>query len=110
MSTTKGTDMSTRQIKQQTRYIIKRDEWIPDGMECEHPLCETMHKRWHDRNGWCKKPAGKRVEYVIIDTHTDDRPNGYDCGFALKRDATSELRLLLSRLTDAEWQQIVQGA
>lgn len=100
--------MTTRNISDQTRFIIKRDEWSPDGMECEHPLCETMHKRWHDRNGWCKKPAAKRVEYVIIDTHTDDRPNRCSDGYALKREAVAALIFFLTCLPDAEWQQITK--
>lgn len=102
---------TTRKINDQTRFVIKRDEWRPDGMECEHPLCETIHKNWHDlRTGWCKKPAGKRVEYVIIDTQTDDRPNECCDGYPLKREAVAALILFLTRMPDAEWQQIVKNA
>lgn len=101
--------MTTRKISDQTRFVIKRDEWIPDGMECEHPLCETMHKRWHDRNGWCKKPAAKRIEYVVVDTHTDERVHQCSDSYQLKRMAVLELTLFLNRLTDEQWQQIVKA-
>jgi len=109
MTTEKGTDINTRKISQQTRYIIVRDEFIPE-YECSHPLCGTMHKRWHKRdvrNGlYCTKPVGKVVVYLIIDTQTDDRLTDYYDSYERKREAVADLERFLRRLTDAEWQQI----
>lgn len=49
-----------------SRYEIHKEEWRPDGMDCQHPLCERFHTRG------CPEPR-LRTEWVIIDTLTGDR-------------------------------------
>ena len=68
------------------RFRIERDEWRPDGIDCEHPLCERFHA-----NG-CPEP-GLRVEYVIIDTVTGNRAecDNWAETYTLRRDAKATL-------------------
>ncbi len=73
-------------------FEIIKDTWEPDGLDCEHPLCERFHAKG------CPPPA-KRTEWYIIRKSTDSgRANTWDqCQpFDLKRDAVKSLKYWLT--------------
>jgi hypothetical protein len=78
-------------------FKVIKEQWTPDGMDCEHPLCERLHKPFHKRDGqswYCAKPSGVRTEWQIVDDETGERletDSGYYC-WDLKRDAVQVLR------------------
>lgn len=78
-------------MKQQPRFVPEKQEWEPD-FDCEHPLCETLHRKWHRRNGReivCTKPLAPRIEWIILDTETGERARIHELSdaYELKRDA-----------------------
>lgn len=82
-------------------YKIVKQEWTPEGMDCEHALCDPLHKPYHKRSahglGWyCDKPQAPRVEWLIEDTETGE-PIEIDgvLSYELKRDATKALKYLV---------------
>ncbi len=102
-----------RKISDQTRFIIKKDSVDQNYLECSHSLCDTLHRRWHQK-GICMKPRADRIEWYVEDTHsTDLRSNRFYLGycssigsFDTRREAVAALTDYLNSLTDAEWQQI----
>lgn len=85
------------------RYVIEKDEYIPDGLDCTHPLCDRFH-----RNG-CPTPT--RVEWLIIDNSTGNRANiNNQNTYRRKRDAVAALNVFLARQDkDVKRQQIVDS-
>jgi hypothetical protein len=82
------------------KYKVIKTEWTPDGMDCEHALCDPLHKRWHKRSGlswYCAKPMAPRTEWLIQDTETDEfiTVNG-EGRFDLRRDAVEALKEYMS--------------
>lgn len=74
------------------RYEIVKDEWQPDGLDCQHPLCERFHA-----NG-CPEPAW-RTEWVILDKHTGVRADfNHGETYKRRRDAVAALDAHLLRL------------
>lgn len=74
------------------KYEIVKEEWQPDGLDCEHPLCERFHT-----NG-CPEPAW-RTEWVIIDKQTGERADfNYGETYKLRRDAVAALKAHIQRL------------
>ena len=78
-------------------YKVVKQVWTPDGLECEHPLCERLHKPWHVREGnkwYCDKPAGERTEWIIIDDVSGEQLVDWagHCCWDLKRDAVKALK------------------
>lgn len=79
-------------------YKVIKQMWTPDGMECEHALCDPLHKPYHERTRifpfwFCNKPMAERTEWIIVDTATGeplliDGELRYD----LKRDAVNALK------------------
>ncbi|NBR70522.1 MAG: hypothetical protein EBT75_00235 [Proteobacteria bacterium] len=86
-----------------SRYIIVKQEQDMNVFDCEHPLCERLHKKWI-QGGICHKPRAPRAEYVIVDTATDERVDGYDEAFDTKREATAALTRFLNLLKKGEQQ------
>ena len=81
-----------------SRFTIIKNEWIPDGIECDHPLCDPLHKRWHDAKGECEKPlyARPRIEWVVWDTTRNERAfNGES--FDRRKDAVAYLQRMLEK-------------
>ena len=78
-------------------YKVVKQVWTPDGLECEHSLCERLHKPWHVREGnkwYCAKPAGERTEWLIIDDETGENLETWfvQHSYDLKRDAVKALK------------------
>lgn len=78
-------------------YKVIKQVWTPDGLVCEHSLCETLHKPWRKRDGnswYCAKPAGERTEWFIHDDETGEPLHHWsiDPAYDLKRDAVSALK------------------
>jgi hypothetical protein len=86
-----------------TRYIITKDEWTPDAMDCDHPLCDPLHKQWHVKTGaykdqwYCDKPAAPRVCWQVIDTTTGNVADlgDHETEYARKKDAVAALNFYL---------------
>ena len=85
-------------------YKVIKQQWTPDGMECEHALCDPLHKPYHKRSvelrqGWyCDKPRADRIEWLIEDTATGEclTISGV-LSYDLKRDAVKALKEYMSR-------------
>lgn len=74
---------------QANRYIIEKDEYTQDGLDCTHPLCDRFHRKG------C--PTPKRIEWVIIDTTTGRRADiNHQATYSHKRDAVAALQKFLS--------------
>ncbi len=74
------------------RFKIVKEQWVPDGIDCEHPLCERFHAKG------CPEPA-LRTEWLIIDPETEERANFWDgeATYPLKREAVASLNKHLAR-------------
>lgn len=79
-------------------YKVIKQMWTPDGMECEHSLCDPLHKPYHRRCGsypfwYCDKPTAERTEWIIVDTATGEPLliSG-ELRYDLKRDAVNALK------------------
>lgn len=79
-------------------YKVIKQMWTPDGMECEHALCDPLHKPYHKHWGqypfwYCDKPAAERTEWIIVDTATGEPLliSG-ELRYDLKRDAVNALK------------------
>jgi hypothetical protein len=103
MTTTKGTHMNTRKISQQTRYIIEKRELELD-YDCQHPMCDTLHKKWIS-NGICMKPTAPHFDWIIW----NEIKNEVIEVFEYQRDAKQHLLSVINSLTDIEWQQIIKA-
>lgn len=82
-------------MKKQPRFIPVKDEYQPYS-DCEHPLCETIHRKWRVRRGYewvCEKPIAPRIEWVIVDTETGERASipALSDAYFLKRDAQRDI-------------------
>lgn len=80
------------------RYSAVKDEFDVNQYDCEHPLCDRLHKRWI-RGGICHKPRAPRVVWIVVDNTTDERAEGHlGDAFATKRDALAAInhQLLLN--------------
>lgn len=82
-------------------YKVIKQMWTPDGMECEHALCDPLHKPYHKRHGlgwYCDKPMAERTEWIIVDTATGEPLliNG-ELRYDLRRDAVKALNEHISR-------------
>lgn len=86
------------------RYKVVKEMWTPDGMDCEHPLCESIHKPYHERTRhfpywFCNKPMAERTEWGINDTETGKHITvDGETRFDLKRDAVKALEWHLNPL------------
>lgn len=83
------------------RFVPEKQEYVPYS-DCEHPLCETLHRRWHKTNGrswYCEKPVAPRVEWVIFDTETGERASQHELSdsYRLKREAQAVINRYLER-------------
>lgn len=74
-------------------FKIIKQEWDPSTMDCEHKLCDPLHKPWWDEDGCCLKPRALRIEWIIVDAETEERPYRYPFpaflseAYATKREA-----------------------
>ena len=86
-------------------YKVIKQMWTPDGMECEHALCDPLHKPYHKRSvelrqGWyCDKPMADRTEWIIVDTATGEPLliSG-ELRYDLKREAVKALKWHLTTI------------
>lgn len=88
-------------MKQQPRFVPEKQEYMPYS-DCEHPLCETLHRKWRVRRGYewvCEKPQAPRIEWVIFDTETGERASQHELSdsYFLKRDAQRAIDRYLAR-------------
>ena len=84
-------------------YKVIKEVWTPDLLDCEHPLCSSIHKPWHKRQGnswFCNKPIGERTEWFIVDAETNEPVQNWfvENPYNLKRDAVSALKQWLEIL------------
>lgn len=73
------------------QFVPEKQEYMPYS-DCEHPLCETLHRKWRVRRGYewvCEKPQAPRIEWVIFDTESGERARQHELSdsYDLKRDA-----------------------
>ena len=94
--------MTTRKINQQNRYIVEKRELDLD-FDCEHPLCDTLHKKWIT-NGVCQKPTAQFFDWIIWDSVKKEPIEVFE----YQRDAKARLLSILNRLSDVEWLQITK--
>ena len=85
-------------------YKIVKQVWTPDGMECEHALCDPLHKAYHVSYGYnrwyCNKPMAPRTEWIIENTETNRFIDIDGVGrFDLKRDAVKALKYYIKENT-----------
>jgi hypothetical protein len=91
--------MATRKISQQTRYVIEKRELELD-YDCQHPMCDTLHKKWRVR-GVCQKPTAQDFDWIIWDNVKQE-----PWVFEYQRDAKKHLLSVINSLSDVEWRQI----
>lgn len=94
--------MNTRKINQQNRYIIEKRELELD-FDCEHPMCDTLHKKWIT-NGVCHKPTAPHFDWIIWDAMKREVVQVFE----YQRDAKAHLLSNINRMNDNDWQQIVK--
>lgn len=77
-----------------TKYSVVKEVFDLIGMECEHPLCETLHKKWR-RGGICHKPRAPRTVWVVIDKTTGERAEHLVLGavYDTRREAIQALKV-----------------
>lgn len=76
-----------------TRYLIVKEIFDLMGMECEHPLCETLHKKWR-KGSICHKPRAPRTIWLVIDNNTQQRAEHLPRGavYDTKREAVQSVQ------------------
>jgi len=84
----------TQTTDQTTRYEIVRDEFT---VPCDHPMCDRFHQRFmYDAGNGVRWHDKKRVNWLIIDTTTDQRAFDGDM-YETKRAAKAALARYLKR-------------
>lgn len=84
-----------------TEYVIKRDEWVVDSMDCDHWNCARVHGRFRrlDEFGrvYCDAMNTKRVEWYVWTTKTGDRDQDLYYPYKTRKAAVAaiERRLVL---------------
>lgn len=90
----------TRKISQQSRYIIEKRELELD-YDCQHPMCDTLHRKWIS-NGVCQKPTAPQFDWIIWDSVKREVVRVFE----YQRDAKAHLLWEINRMSDNDWQQI----
>ncbi len=96
------TKMNARKINQQTRYTVEKRELELD-FDCQHPMCDPMHKKWII-NGVCQKPTAQYFDWIIWDSVKQEAVEVFE----YQRDARTRLLSTINSLTDVEWLQITK--
>lgn len=84
-----------------SKYEIVKEIWDDQDRDCEHPLCDTVHRRFRRYNKPC--PVGKRVEWQIYDTTTGERVDldVFFGPYSRKKDAVAAIAARIARLGDS---------
>jgi hypothetical protein len=90
----------TRKISQQSRYVVEKRELELD-YDCQHPMCETLHKRWRV-GGVCQKPTAQSFDWIIWDNTRKEQVENFEYA----RDAKAKLAQMIAGLSDEEWRSI----